>query len=341
MADYFVDLYRGSDNWDGNVNRPKRTISGAAKAPLKRGDRIIVKPGIYKETVKIWTEGIFLLCETPNSARIDAKNLNAIPLQIGQPNVTVWGFDVLCNPNFAGVVVSDTYGAVLQKLTIRGAGGAGAYIRRSDHVSVLDCDIYGCSGYAAGSGISIHKPQIRGPEIDGYHFIIRNNRVHENRMITEEVAHTDGNGIILDEFEDFPYGALVEKNTIFLNGGDGVMVNKSFRASHLIRDNICWGNGTDLEGSGLYGAELGTRRSNYVTWLRNIGVSRQPRHNAVGNVSDEGKVNKDIVYSGNILYNEGAGSRLIRISTGNIGPTKEQLGINPNFINPPINFGRR
>lgn len=122
------------------------------------------------------------------------------------------------------------------------------------------------------SGISIYEPGVVAYTPSAadlaatYHIIVQNNITHDNGEYgIPGTSHTDGNGIILDDFLDaqgnnpnipantaYPFQAVAQFNTSYNNGGRGVHV---FSSQHcLVQHNIAYGNVLDL---GLTGTERG------------------------------------------------------------------------------------
>lgn len=342
---YYVDSNRGDDRAEGTDARPVRTITAAMRKPLRGGDTVIVRDGTYRECVHVGKGGapgwpITIRSETLGGAIIDASRLAGIPLHIAAPFVEVWGFEVIGNRHKAGIVVAETHHVGVRNTTVHGAGGSGIYARLSDWLAFVGCEVYDCASHSAGSAISVHIP-VELADGTGTRVLIRSNRLHDCVMKTDPAVtpHTDGHGIILDDWERWrtggtPYrhAALVERNTSWGNGGDGIL-NFRNRAPHMIRDNVCWGNGTDAMPGGLYGAELGNRFSEGATYLRNIAVANQRRHSAAACLDGSA------VWIGNTLHASGPGSRVW--ASDGAGLPAGNITRDPGFIDPPRDFRRR
>ena len=98
---------------------------------------------------------------------------------------------------------------------------------RSDFITVEGNVVYNNASSAVISGISIHLAQnITGSNASGYRIIVRDNVAYNN--VTKNAAHTDGNGIIIDDFNatqdnakgmsPYKYATLVEGNITYGNG---------------------------------------------------------------------------------------------------------------------------
>ena len=151
---------------------------------------------------------------------------------------------------------------------------------RSNHITIKNCYAhdFGCNGFSFQSGdyftlensvardnakqsqlncsgISIYQPK-QLDQNDGYHMIIRNNVSFENEVnipfVNGDVSAdqpTDGNGIILDDFNNtqngstngkFTGASLIENNLCYNNGGAGIKVFETENV--MVRNNTCWHN---------------------------------------------------------------------------------------------------
>src|SRR5690606_24320527 len=97
MATYYV-ANNGNDSGNGSSNTPWRTISKAMKANLKSGDEVVVRSGIYKESVLIGKDGITLRSEKPGGAKIDVPAGKSFGINVKGNYVTVDGFEVYGSP---------------------------------------------------------------------------------------------------------------------------------------------------------------------------------------------------------------------------------------------------
>src|SRR5690606_18704505 len=68
------------------------------KANLKSGDEVVVRSGIYKESVLIGKDGITLRSEKPGGAKIDVPAGKSFGINVKGNYVTVDGFEVYGSP---------------------------------------------------------------------------------------------------------------------------------------------------------------------------------------------------------------------------------------------------
>jgi hypothetical protein len=188
----------------------------------------------------------------------------------------------------------------LKNLTVRKFGTGGIALMSTDYYTVEGCEVYDNSWYSryGGSGIS----QLGGKAFDekpGYHNVIRNNRVYNNKGLVRVYylglgLISDGNGIILDSLGDYPGGVLVENNLSYGNGGAGIHVFKSRKARIDIVNNTVWGNQQNWK---LY--DMGAHDATGVTFLNNVVVA--DRYRQVNGKSAPGITYDYNVYWGSTL----------------------------------------
>ena len=94
---------------------------------------------------------------------------------------------------------------------------------------------------------------------------MRNNVSHDN--LTKTGNHTDGNGIIIDDFQstqtsgfqNYTFPTLVDGNVVYNNGGKGIAVHWSDNVT--IRNNTAYHNNTDNKNTGTWRGELSNQDS--------------------------------------------------------------------------------
>jgi hypothetical protein len=182
----------------------------------------------------------------------------------------------------------------LSNLIVRKFGTAGISMMSTDYYTIENCEVHDNAWYSryAGSGIS----QLEGRAFDtkvGYHNVIRNNRVYNNKCLVRAYylglgLISDGNGIILDSLHDYPGAILVENNFSYSNGGAGIHVFKSNKAQIDIINNTVWQNQQTWR---LY--DMGAHNAVNVRFLNNIVVADKYRQ-------VNGKPEPGIVYDYNL-----------------------------------------
>ena len=205
-----------------------------------------------------------------------------------------------------------------------------------DFITVEDNEVSGCAFWCKydGSGISlwVAKSAGLGADPSGYNMVIRRNIVHDNANKVGadgkpiETA-SDGNGIIIDYFQDYPYNTLVEGNLVYNNCGRGITSTHSSNLTY--RYNTCWHNCRNALGIGSGGpwptGELDSEEGNNVLIEDNIAVANSQAWSKALVLSA-----KTVVLKNNLL----------------VGPRVMDKGVNltesgtimddPKFINPSV-----
>ena len=278
----------GDDSGPGAASRPWRTLAHAT-ASLRPGDRLVVRPGRYAETLNAPVSGapgrpIVIQGEgrpqivggeegmIVSGAWLELRGLDA--------RATGGGSALRIAPGAHHVVIADDW---LHDSACAGVGAVG-----TDHLLIENNRVWGNGRRAPWqcSGISIYQP-IASDDAPGFHNVIRGNTSYDNMdvVVVEAVSHsqghtTDGNGIILDDFENtqgggrhtpYRYPSLVIGNTVFDNGGRGVHVFKSRNVA--IVGNVAW---HDLKDANLQrpAGEISVFMSAGTTVVDNIAVPR-------------------------------------------------------------------
>ncbi|MBI1171360.1 hypothetical protein GC209_08165 [bacterium] len=345
MAIYYVAT-TGSDTASGTATSPFRTINEALSANLKPGDEIIVRPGTYNETLNIAKGGsaagdVTIHSEVPGQALIrpttgyDAIDVNA-------NYVTIEGFDI-AGAKGDGIQANNVHHITVRNNISHGNGESGIQFNYSDFITVEGNETYGNASSGWFSGISIYENRnITGDTTTtGYRTIVRNNISHDN--VTHAGEHTDGNGIIIDDFQStqntayqaYNYATLVENNLVYGNGGKGVQVTWSDHVT--VSGNTAYHNNVDLANTGTWRGEISNAQSSNNTFVNNIAVadSSISGNTAFDNNSYSGYVNKNVIFDNNLLFNGIAGQNSFRNDGGNaIATTGNQnlIGVNPLFV---------
>ena len=199
---------------------------------------------------------------------------------------------------------------------------------------------YACSGISFYQPEKLTLPWESLPGHTGYHIVIRNNTAYENENKvpfekggTTEI--TDGNGIILDDFQqsqkssnqvNFDYQTLIENNVCYDNGGRGIELN---RADYVtVRNNTCYNNSLT--------ASLGSRAEIYCHYSFNSVFYNNIAY--AGAASTQYTFYEDFLssargsnlYYNNITYN--GSIRLQRSSSIIDSQTGNKIGVNPLFV---------
>ena len=240
MTIYYVAT-TGSNSGTGSATSPWRTITKAMQADLKSGDEVVVRSGTYNEGVIVNRDGITLRSEVPGGANIVPPPAK-LGININADHVTIKGFEVFGSTT-SGITGNGVHHVKVIDNIVHDNHANGILLMKSDFVTVDGNVVYNNASMGSRSGISIFNPVAFAGDSAEYRIIVRNNVSHHNQ--NESGAHTDGAGIILDDFNDggYRFKALVENNLVYQNGGAGIMVYKSANAT--ISENTSWHNHLD------------------------------------------------------------------------------------------------
>jgi parallel beta-helix repeat protein len=348
MATYFVAT-NGSDGAAGSASQPFRTIQHALDARLAPGDEIVVRAGTYNEALHINTGGsaagnVTLRAETPGSVTINPPSGGWNGISINDDYVTVQGFKIN-NARGDGIEANGVHHINVLDNVIQGSGESGIQFNQSEFIRVEGNTTYDNASDGWFSGISIYQNRnITGDtKTDGFRTIIRDNTSYGN--VTKSGQHTDGNGIIIDDFQStqtgghpsYTYPTLVENNLVYLNGGKGIQVTWSDNVT--VRGNTAWHNNQDNQNTGTWRGEISNSQSSDNTFVNNIAVadpSANRNNTAIDNTSYGGYTNDDVVWANNLTYSGTNGAASVRTDGGNKGLSAadgNKLGVAPGFVN--------
>ena len=295
----------GSNRNPGTRAQPFGTIQYAFNT-MSGGDEVVLLDGTYNTTNEV---GIYFRSGTATQPTlIRAQNR--------------WGAKIRTSAQYQAFTVQDSDYVTIEGIEVAVRDPASqAFVStsgfstfRSNHVTIRDCYAhdFGCNGFSFQggdyftlensvardnaktsplncSGISIYQPKQLDNAV-GYHNVIRGNVSFENEVNIPfengEVRSdqpTDGNGIILDDFNNtqngsangkFTAASLIENNLCYNNGGSGVKVFETENV--MVRHNTCWHNLTILR---FYPGRFGEIDVSFtlgadITVANNIAVSR-------------------------------------------------------------------
>ena len=349
MTVYYVDK-SGNDSANGGSATPFRTIGHALNANLNPGDEIVVRPGTYNEGLNITQGGsaaadITLRSEVPGEALIRPPSGSFNGISVNANYVTIEGFDI-GNANGDGIEANSVHHISLLNNTLHGNGESGIQFNYSEFILVEGNETYGNASAGWFSGISIYQSRnVSGDTTTpGYRTIVRDNVTHDN--VTRAGAHTDGNGIIIDDFQstqtggfpNYTYPTLVEGNIAYGNGGKGIQVTWSDNVT--VSGNTAYHNNVDNANDGTWRGEISNAQSSNNTFVNNIAVadpSINGNNTAIDNNSYGGYSNDNVVWENNLIFNGTVGANSVRSDGGNGRPSAANgnlIGVNPNFVNP-------
>ncbi|MBX4941018.1 M10 family metallopeptidase C-terminal domain-containing protein [Rhizobium binae] len=346
MTTYYVSA-SSSSGGNGSATSPFHTINEAMAADLKPGDEVVVRAGVYNESVNMYKDGsaagyITLRSEVPGGAVIHSASGGANGINITANYVAVQGFEVYGSDSH-GIVGDGVHHVKIANNVSHDNGASGIAFAGSDFITIEGNETYKNASAGWFSGISLYQNRnITGAPDDGsFRNIIRNNISHDN--VTKTGAHTDGNGIIIDDFQstqtsghpNYTFKTLVDNNLVYENGSKGIQVTWS--DSVTVKNNTAYHNNQDPLNDGTWRGELSNAQSSNNTWVNNVAVadpSINKNNTAVDNTSYGGYTNKNIVWANNITYNGTAGQASVKTDGGNAMPSSadgNKLGVDPHF----------
>lgn len=349
MAIFYVDS-NGSNNANGSSGSPFKTINQALDSNLKAGDEIVVRAGTYKEALNIDKGGsaaadLTIRSEVPGGAKIEAPSGAHNVISVNANYVTIEGFEI-SGGNGDGIEGNSVHHITVKDNIIHDNGESGVQFNYSEFLIVEGNETYSNASSGWFSGISIFQNRnVSGDTTTkGYRTIIKDNNTHDN--VTKGGAHTDGNGIIIDDFQstqtdgypNYTYPTLVEGNTAHGNGGKGIQVTWSDQVT--VSGNTAWHNNVDQQNDGTWRGEISNAQSSNNTFVNNIAVADPGIHSqntAIDNNSYGGYSNDNVVWENNLIFNGKPGQNSVKTDGGNSAPSASDgnlIGVNPNFVDP-------
>ena len=379
----------GSDSSDGRTARtPFKTINRATFEPmLHAGDCIQVAPGDYPYAVFMekggtinHPDGFVALVSSGGPGRaVIHQTRQYSTLWLKANYLIVDGFEIYGRNG--GSCVETNYimnhernltphHIVVQNSIIHDCDAAGIALGNSEWYWIERNRVHDtatCNG-AQFSGIDVYEARdsrVRsGRDVDQHFRIsILNNVVHDNfegSCIGGE--HTDGNGIIIDDFHNgqdaglrgedgrpvnYAGATLVQGNLVYGNGGKGIQVYVSDHV--VVRNNTVYHNNTDDQNPATYKAEINIQQSSDIRFVNNIAVA-DARHGprdiiktclADGSYPGHGEPDRHNYFLNNLTFNGTAGDACAYVlgdSRVTISRLCNRLGVAPRFRDPPADF---
>ncbi len=348
---YYVSPQGSNEKGNGSIQSPFKTINRAFKGNLQPGDEVVVRPGTYNESLIVDKRHsglpgryVTLRSETPRGAKIRGTRQHSIITYASYFKID--GFDAV-----GGISGQSVHHVEATNNVVHDSRGAGIYFGKSEFILVQGNITHGNASNDVTSGISIHIPQnVSGDtKTEGFRIIVRNNISYNN--LTKTAGHTDGNGIIFDDWllrkwikdgktppdnlKQYKYPGLIENNLVYNNGGGGIVV---FATDNItIRNNTSYFNSTDTLAKGMWRAELKNMSASNNIWVNNIAVANPKIQysTAIANVShDDWGTNRNVKWYNNLTFNGTPGNSSIRASGNNEIPFGHgnKFGIDPRFV---------
>ena len=320
------------------------------------GDEVVVRAGTYNEMVRIRASGtaedyITVRSEIPGAAKIVAPSTSTEGVHIQGDYVKLQGFDISGSKG-AGVTANLTHHIVISDNIVHDNKANGISATRSDFITIDGNVTYNNAATGPYSGISIFHPEniTNDTTTGGYRLIVRNNVSYNN--VTKTGAHSDGNGIILDDFRStkgWPGIPTCSRRWWRTTSSTRTAARASRSTGPTMPRCGTTPPGTTTsiaKKTGSWHGELSNMNASNNTWLNNIAVTDKSisgDNTAIDNTSSNGYINANNEWHNNLTFNG---------TTGDVfpsGPTGGQpeavccfdgnlLGVDPQFVNAPFNF---
>jgi serralysin len=347
------------------TSTPWRSLQKAADAAAA-GDTVLVFPGTYNEKVTFskkhgsatrWITFKNYAAEKPKIVGVANEQGYGGSFDIVDSSyIEINGFEATApGTNTVGIGALRSHHVRVLNNIAHSNGQSGIGTMHCDYVFVENNLAYNnCfTGIWHGSGISLYQNQ-KSDDAPGFHSVVRNNISHSNTE-TDAITtdHTDGNGIIIDDFQNtqsqgnkvnYAHATLVENNLCYNNGAKGIQVYLSDYVT--VRNNTCYFNNRDSGkySGGTWRGELNHSMSSNNTWENNIAVA-SPMYNKENTAILIGALNgyksTGNVFRNNLTFNGVPGEASVRINlpegTVPISVSAKDgnlLGVDPQFVNP-------
>lgn len=347
-ADRFVSPTGNNANTGASLATAWRTVNYAA-SQVNPGDIVHIADGTYNEAITLSRSG------TAND-------------YIVFRSTTRWGAKLVSNTGSDGFAINGNY-IEIDGIDLTNPGGHGINAENNHHIRILNSHLHHCgnSGFTGAwsdfyhiagnvcnnnaslswySGISIYEAKSIGDNSPGFHIIIRDNISYGNLTAAANGPHTDGNGIIIDDWNytqnpgvPYPFTALVENNICYNNGGAGIKTCWSDNIT--IRNNITYKNNTDPVNNGTYRGDLYCQDSRNCVWVNNIAWTATGAGYLSSNTAmmDKGAASGNStvanIWKNNIFFNGTVGQGSTSIGDGSTPTLTGNLsGVNPLLVNP-------
>jgi parallel beta-helix repeat protein len=275
----------GNDNNPGTLSNPWKTPSKAGST-AQAGDTVIFRGGVYTGRLEPKnsgnsTDGWITFKAYPGEEPViidDAYYSRGVNID-GVNFIEVDGLTAVASgANGPAIRISNAHHVrILNCVTRDSPLGGIATTEGLDYITIEGNRVYGNSNTSQYNGSAIDIWMTGGPIYDnapGYHIIISNNLVYNNRVLIDNPS--DGNGIILDNNDlggtpdlQSPK-TLIANNVIFHNGGRCIHLLNSSNADIL--NNTCYHNVETQRISEGCGGEISLQRTYSYSSAINIKV---------------------------------------------------------------------
>jgi hypothetical protein len=354
----------GSDNAAGSSSStPWATLQHAdSSGQLRAGDCVNVAPGTYYQpyTLSLNNGGnansatgyVVYRSTTKQGAKIKPSAATYDVVEANGNYLIIDGFEIdggneglTSNPVSQGTGLQGA-GHHFQALNnlIHDCGGEGVGALYTDWYWIIGNTTYNNAHFNTyqESGISIYEPRAVSYTATSadtsatYHIIVENNVSHDNGEWNVPGAHTDGNGIIMDDFQNvqsgmaaYPYKTLIQGNTSYNNGGRGVYVSQTSNAT--VNANTAYNNNLDTAVNATWRGEMANVFGANNVWTNNQAAATSVttdirQYNTAVN---DGGDNANVTWTGNANFDTRTGGKSYQIdnsATAAAFPAANPLG---------------
>jgi len=202
---------------------------GAKVKTLRPGDTLLVKPGTYKETITVdglqGTDKDPIRIKGEKGAVIQGTGRDGFDIRGNAAWLVIEGLRIE-NAQRAGILINSSQHITIRDCVIGNNGQWAVHTRRSDYMTVENCELFGSKNQHGLYFSSTDFPVARG------------NRIHDNKQAG---IHMNGSK------DERPKGmiskGLLENNVIYNNGRDGASaINMDGVEDTVIRNNLLYNN---------------------------------------------------------------------------------------------------
>jgi serralysin len=341
---------------DGSAARPWKSPQKALEN-VNPGDTVLLGDGVYVGDLSIrrgGAEGAYVVLRSDHSRLAKIVGMRYSAINVKANYVEIDGLDIKSAEGH-GIAATDVHHIHVLRNRLHHCGGSGFQGNSGDYYLVEDniADHNAATNRFHCSGISIYQARAIADKKPGIHNIVRGNLCYANMEVSVRGDHTDGNGIIIDDFHNsqgksaagpYPFQTLVENNLCYDNGSKGIHV---YLSDHVtVCNNTCYWNNRDEKNQGTWRAELSNIQASDNRWSRNIAWANPDYHRDNMAILDASMGRNDqnagVVWSDNLTYNGKPGQSSVRVinSPSTITAANgNQLGVDPRFVRPAVEDG--
>jgi hypothetical protein len=369
VRNFYVATTGRDSNNGTSPSTPWLTLRAANTASRQPGDCVNVAPGTYNMAgigvnhggnASSPTGYVVYRSSTMGAAHLRASSSTNAFVAIQANYVMFDGFEIDGNANTAFLCFVtgpdagfNAHHVWLTNSATHGCGLSGIQLNSTEYIWVIHNHTYNNSSTSGfmGSGISIFEPLV----VSGYtptamdlawspyHIIINYNVSHDNLNPQNGGATTDGNGIILDDWQhtqhapntNYAPDGLVVGNLAYHNGGKGIQLFnvQSANPGTLIANNTAYNNNFDTKDIATWRGEINLQFVSGVNVFNNIAWAIVGTGNLASNTPFAGKgaLAATNVWANNISF--GAGNNFALPDSFSCSANK--CNVDPKLVNAP------